>query len=69
MLRQPPDQETILEIGVVSFLVLLVGGIAYLLFGDAIGKLLSGQRRKEGPPQPGSVPPERHGNISAAAAR
>ena len=69
MMWQPPDRETIFEIGVVSFLVLLVGGIAYLLFGDAIGKLLSGQRRREAPPRPGSVPPVRHGNISAAAAR
>ncbi len=69
MMRQPPDRTTLFEIGVVSLVVMLLGGIVYLLFGDAIGKLVSGQRRRERPPRPGSVPPERHGNISATAAR
>ncbi len=69
MLRQPLDRETLLEFGVGSFLFLLVVGVTYLLFGDTIGRILTGRRRREGPPRPGSVPPERHANITGTAAR
>jgi hypothetical protein len=64
-----PDQETLLEIGLVTFLGAMLGGLAMLLYDGAVGGARRGNRRRLAPPEPGSVPDERHQHIASAPPR
>jgi hypothetical protein len=66
---RPPDRETVLEVGLVTAVGLLMGGVAILLFGSAAGSARRRSRRHESPPAPGRVPRERHQNIATVSAR
>ena len=64
-----PDQETLLEIGLVTSLGAMLGGLAMLLYDGVVGGARRDKRRRLGPPEPGSVPDERHQHIASAPPR
>jgi hypothetical protein len=64
-----PDQETLLEIGLVTFLGATLSGLAMLLYGGVVGGARRDRRHRLGPPEPGSVPDERHQHIAAVPPR
>ncbi len=69
MKQQGIDEELFLEAGLLLFAVgLAAGGAAWLLSKAATGasRMRGGG---EGAPPSGSVPPERHSNITTNAAR
>lgn len=62
-------EETPLEIGLAVFGVMLLAGLAVVLFGRTAGGITREQRHAEAPPSPGSIPASRHQNIGAVSAR
>ena len=63
------ESETAVEVGLVLFAALLLGGLVFLLGGRAVGDAKRGRRYKAASPGPGTLPPDRHGNTPTAAAR
>ncbi len=63
------DQELVLEIGLGLLAAGILAGIGTVLFGKSIGEARHAQRHAEPPPEAGSTPASRHGNISTVAAR
>ena len=58
-----------LELGLGVLLVGILAGIVAVIGGRASASLRAGTRAAQGPPARGSVPTERHMNISANSAR
>ena len=69
MNRQIGDAETLLEIGVISAGLVLLGGIALLFAGKASGDAKRSARHAEGTPDPGSVPAHRHQHVQTSSGR
>jgi hypothetical protein len=63
------DRETVAEIGCALFGALLLGALAILVGGRAVGGARRGERRAAPPPVVGKVPPERHQALGAVSAR
>ncbi|MDQ6944696.1 MAG: hypothetical protein M3256_00160 [Actinomycetota bacterium] len=63
------DRETVLEIGLLVFLLSLLGGAALALAGRGAAGAGHARRHALPPPPPGSISPGRHENIGGAAAR
>ncbi len=63
------DRETVIEIGLLVFLLSLLGGAALALAGRGVGGASQARRHSLPPPAPGSVSPGRHDNVGGAAAR
>ncbi len=63
------DREAVLEIGMLLFAGGLATGLGALLLGRVTGRTRHTARRVESPPAAGSVPSERHQNVSYNAAR
>ncbi len=63
------DEELFLEMGIVVFGMGLLTGVATLLFGRAAGTMRRQRRHHARPPAMGTVPAERHTNITTTAAR
>lgn len=66
MKRFGGDRELILEIGLGAVGLGLLSGLAALVLGRVLGDRRRGARHAEGPPLVGSVPPERHQNLSSS---
>ncbi len=69
MSRPIGDRETLLEIGVLSAGLVLLGGIALLFAGKASGDAKRSARHAEGPPARGSVPGHRHQHVQTSSGR
>jgi len=69
MRERIPDRETYLEIGLVIFGGVVLGGIAIWLVGQSVNEVGRMLRHAKPPPSTGSIPPERHQNISAVSTR
>ena len=69
MSRPIGDRETLLEIGVLSAGLVLLGGIALLFAGKASGDAKRSARHAEGAPSPGSVPGHRHQHVQTSSGR
>jgi hypothetical protein len=63
------DRETVLEIGMLVFLLSLLGGAALALAGRGVGQAGRARQNALPPPSPGSISPGRHENVGGAAAR
>jgi hypothetical protein len=59
-------RELVLELGIGGVGLCILGGLAILVVGRLSGDAQRGGRRAEGPPSAGSVPPERHQNLSSS---
>lgn len=68
-MRLTLDQELLLEAGAALLGAGLLGGAALLALGRASGHARRGQRHREQPPSPGSIPAERHQQTGAVSAR
>ncbi len=66
MKLQSVDQEAALETGFALLVVGFMTGLAVLVFGRVMGGAQRGKRHAEGAPSLGSVPPERHQNLSSS---
>jgi hypothetical protein len=60
------DHELLLEMGLVGVALGILGGLAVLVFGRLAGDTQRRARHAEGPPSAGSVPAERHENLSSS---
>jgi hypothetical protein len=60
------DRELVLEIGFVAVGLGILGALAVLVVGRLSGDARRGARHAEGPPSVGSVPAERHQNLSSS---
>jgi hypothetical protein len=63
------DPETLLEIGLIAAGLVLAGGVALLLAGQASGRAKRGARHAEGPPAPGSASSDRHQHVQTSSSR
>ncbi len=63
------DREALLEVGMLLFAGGLATGIGALFMGRVTGGTRQSARRVESPPAVGTVPSERHQNVSSNAAR
>ena len=62
-----PEPETVLEAGFALVALGFLGGLAVLLGGRLFGEAQGRKRHSEAPPQPGSIPAERHQQLSTSA--
>jgi hypothetical protein len=62
-------RESWLEIGLVTFVIAILGAIGVGLAGRASGSVDRNRRHRLPPPDPGSVSERSHQNISSSAAR
>jgi len=60
------DPELVLEIGFAAVGLGILGGLALLLLGRLSGDAQRTGHHAEGPPSAGSVPAERHQNLSSS---
>lgn len=63
------DRETLLEIGIVVFMGLIVGGLVMLAGGQVFERVSSAIGNRSAPPNRGKVPPSRHRGTASAAPR
>jgi hypothetical protein len=63
----PRDRELALEVGFGLVGAGILGALALLVAGRVWGDTQRGARHAEAPPPAGSVPTERHQNMSASA--
>jgi hypothetical protein len=59
------DRELVLELGLIGAGLGVLGGLALLLVGRIAGDAQRRGRHAEDAPSAGSVPPERHQNLSS----
>lgn len=60
------DRELVLELGLAGVGLSILGGLTILIIGRLSGDAQRRGRHAEGPPSAGSVPPERHQNLSSS---
>lgn len=65
----PFSRETLLEIGIISFLLSLVAGFVVLVGGRMAGNASREDRESASPPGPGEIATDRHRNVANASAR
>ena len=63
------DRENWLEIGLLAFVIAMLGAAGVAIAGRSSESLTHRRRASLAPPDPGSVPPRSHQNISSSAAR
>jgi hypothetical protein len=61
------DRESVLEAGFVLLAAGFVAGLGLLVGGRLAGGMQHHQRHAEGAPPPGSIPAERHQQLSTSA--
>ncbi len=61
------DLGRLVEIGLAALGGMLAAGLGVSLAGRVAGSAVRGRRRAARPPSPGTVPPDRHRNISNVA--
>ena len=64
-----PSRESALEIGLVSLGLSLVVGFGAFLASELVGRVGRARGRARPAPTPGSLPPQRHRNISSVSTR
>lgn len=64
--RVSGDRELVLETGLGGVVLGIVAGLVLLVLGRISGDAQRGGRHAEGPPSVGSVPAERHQNLSSS---
>jgi hypothetical protein len=60
------DPENVLEVGFAVLGVGFVTGLALLVAGRLAGDAERSRRHAEPPPEPGSIPPDRHQQLSTS---
>jgi hypothetical protein len=60
------DPELVLEMGLTAVVLATLGGLAVLILGRLSGDRQRDAHHAEGPPSAGSIPPERHQNLSSS---
>ncbi len=63
------DPQDLLDVGLAIFALGLAVGIAVLVLGKTTSDARHKEQHAKGPPQQGSVPPQRHQNTTTVAAR
>ena len=69
MSRRLPDQEAVLEGGLIAVSAMLLGSLAVLALGRLVGDRQRRQRHRAAAPAVGSIPAERHQHILTVAPR
>ena len=62
------EREAVFEVGVVGLAIVVAAGVAIVLGSGFAGGLLQRHRRREVPPESGSISPKRHHHVQAPAA-